>query len=198
MKLIIQYNKSKDVECWKRLVNSKDMFGHIFPNKVVLLNKRVILAKNKIDDFQLIWDSYSKFDEGIKKIYKHNPPKFLPCYINTTGFSMDNYPHYISISAACNTEKRIITMLVHELSHFIFRKYFANFCYSIGCSKDDIEEIKEIITVVNNDVFDKIEDKGYEVHAFYREKIRKAWKDGLDIEQIIILIQKLFKTSKAF
>lgn len=192
MKLIIQYNKNKDIECWKRLIESGSMFGLVFPEKIAISNEKIILAKKKIDNFQLIWDNYSDFDEGIKKIYKHNPPKSLLCYINTTGFSMDSYPDYISISATRDTEKKVITTLIHELSHFMFRKYFVDFCYSIGCSKKDIEEIKEIVTIINNDVFDKIEDRGYEVHDFYREKAQKAWKDGFDMEQIILLIKKLF------
>jgi len=190
-----KYNKKIDNECWNRIIKAQSMFGHDFPTAFSISEKDMTEAKNKTNKFQKIWDIYDKkydFDEGIKKIYQHPFPKNIICFINTSPYSMDNFAkNYISVSMKRDTPQKIITTTIHEASHFIFRKYYTNFCHRIGCNKEDVENIKEIITVINNFVFPGISDFGWKTHSDFREKIIKIWQKTKNIEKSIVQAKKL-------
>jgi hypothetical protein len=193
--ITFKYNKKIDEECWNRIIKAQSMFGHDFPTAFSISEEDVVETKNKTNEFQKIWDTYNKkhdFNKGIKKIYQHHFSKNLICYINTSPYSMDNFAkNYISISMRRDTPQKIITTTIHEASHFIFRKYYTDFCRKISCGEEDIENIKEIITAINNFVFPCISDSGWKTHSDFREKIIKIWQKTKNIEKSIILAKKL-------
>lgn len=196
--IIFRYDKKIDEECWDRLIRAGNLFGHSFPTSFDILGDDVREAIKKGKEFGKVWkDSNTNLVEGIRKIYGFNPPEELVCYINTSDYSMDNYEKgYVSVSTRCNTPEKIITTVVHEISHFVFRKNYTKFCLDIGCSSDDIENIKEIITVINNAVFKKVKDNHWGIiHAPYRENALKVWEDTFDIKKVIIVTKEMIKAN---
>lgn len=186
---IFKYDKKIDEECWNRITQAQNMFGHNFPSSFIISEKDIAEAENKTREFQKIWDDYDQkfnFNKGIKEIYKYDFPRGIICYINTSPYSMDNFAkNYISISIKRDTPQKMITTIIHEASHFIFRKYYTDFCHEISCTNEDIENIKEIITVINNAVFPNITDCGWKTHADYRKKILETWQENKDIKKAI-------------
>lgn len=192
--LTFKYNKKADEECWNRLIEAKSMFGMEFPRSFNITEKDIKIAEKKAKEFQNIWDkNCSDFDEGIKRIYNHNFPAEIMCFVNTTPYSMDCYEkRYISVSKDHGkTEEFFLMVVIHEASHFVFRKYYQDFCFSIGCSNKEVEDIKEILTVINNKIFKNINDSGYEVHKDLREKALLMWEKGADLKAIISEIKKI-------
>lgn len=163
------------------------MFGHKFPENFDITQKNINNAKKQVKYFQKIWsDNEKDFHRGIKKIYKHSFPEEITCYINTSPYSMDDYENgYIAVSMYRRTPKEIISTVIHEASHFMFRKYYTDFCRSIGCSRDNIEQIKEVITIINNAEFKNINDYGWKIHQKIRKKAQKIWLKTHDIKKVI-------------
>lgn len=183
----IKYNLIKDKECWKRIIQSKEMFGHKFPSSFNITQKDIKKAKKQVKYFQEVWDKKEKeFYKEIGKIYGHPFPKEMICYVNTSLYSMDNYEKgYISVSMYRGVPEKIISTIIHEASHFMFRKHYVSFCRSISCSQDDIENIKEIVTVINNIEFKGVKDYGWKIHKRIRGKTKKIWQRTHDIKQVI-------------
>ncbi len=185
--LTFKYDKSIDEECWGRIIKAGNLFGHDFPKTFFISENDILTAQEKAIEYQIIWNNYShNFNANLKKIYKYDFPAAVACYINSSPYSMDNYAsNYISISMKLATEEKIVSTIIHEACHFLFRKYYIEFCGSLGCSENEIEEIKEVITVVNNVVFPKVHDYGWKIHHDIREKVLVLWKRNEDIEKII-------------
>lgn len=163
------------------------MFGHKFPDSFKIDPERVEKAKKAISVFDEIINRPQRiqdFEKGIKKIYKHNFPDNFICYINTSPYSMDA-SGYISISVDRDSPVKIYSTFVHEACHYIFRKYYTDFCHKVGYSKQNIEDIKEIIAVINNIEFKGVEDYGWGVHQTARKRAKKIWQERSDIEEVI-------------
>ncbi|MBU0999203.1 hypothetical protein KKG24_02750 [Patescibacteria group bacterium] len=179
-----KYNKNIDKECWNRIIRAKEMFGHKFPKSFNIKKKDIKKAKEKTKEFQKIWNkNKTGFQKGVKKIYGHSFPRKIVCYVNTSPYSMDNFKkNYISISMY---RKDVVSTVIHEASHFMFKKYYTRFCHSIGCNQNDIEEIKEIMTVINNVEFKDVNDYGWRIHQKIREKAKKTWQETHNIRKVI-------------
>lgn len=122
----------------------------------------------------------------MMKIFRHEFPPRMPCYINTSPYSMDRYRKgYISISTERDTPERIISSIIHEASHFMFWKYEAAFCRRLGLRPREIDEVKEVLTVINNVVFSGVQDVGWRVHAQQRAAALKKWQQTEDIRAVI-------------
>jgi hypothetical protein len=192
--IIFKYDKKIDQECWDRLIEAENLFGHSFPKSFNILDSDIQQAIKKEEEFKKVWEDCNiNLNEGINKIYRFDPPKKLICYINTSDYSMDNYEKgYISVSMRRDTPEKMVTTIVHEISHFIFREYYIKFCLDIGCSLDEIENIKEIITVINNIVFNGVKDDHWEnIHALYRKNALQVWEDTFDIKKVILSIKDM-------
>ena len=173
--LSFKYDKKIDVHCWRRIIRAKKLFGHSFPTKFSISKKRITTAREMGKCFQKVWEKHDKkILNGVKKIYKHSVPTKLSIFINTSPYSMDGYPgKYISISIHAKKTRKILSSISHELSHFVFRQYFTKFCHNLGCTKDEIEKIKEILTVINNVEIPGVSDKGWQVHSNLRKWTKK-------------------------
>jgi len=182
-----EYNKRVDERCWKRIIQAKEMFGHKFPDSFNITQKDIDSAKKQAKYFRRVWKENERdFYKGIKKIYGYSFPKKIICYINTSPYSMDDYENgYISISMHRDTPEKIVTTIIHEASHFMFRKYYTDFCRNIGCGQNDIENIKEIITIINNVEFKNVNDYGWKAHQKMRKKTEKIWQAIHDIKKVI-------------
>lgn len=77
-----------------------------------------------------------------------------------------------------------ITTVCHETFHFQFLYYYVDFCKRQGLNKDQIEDLKESLTVLlNTEEFDNIiliEDIGYLHHQTLRKKMLNIWQKNKD------------------
>lgn len=193
-----KYNKNIDERCWRRIIKAKKLFGHTFPNKFDISETKIKAAQQKIKYFQKIWQKYDQeILNGLKKIYKYPCPTDLSIFINTSPYSMDGYPaRYISVSMMrAGTTQRIISSVSHELSHFLFRQHYTKFCRNLGSTKNEIEEIKEILTVINNIEIAEVLDKGWPVHSNLRKLTTRYWLTKPDIKSVIENLHKILKNS---
>ncbi|MEI7480568.1 MAG: hypothetical protein WCJ59_02975 [bacterium] len=154
------YNAKIDKKCTDDVNAQEHIFGEekktgVFPVTDDTVNSLGSVWTPEIDE---------KFKKGIHKIFKVDFPTDFTCYINSTPYSMD-IPQGISVSASTKTPIRTIC---HETSHFMFRKskykdlYFPNI---------DIEDAKEIFTIINNLYFKDImeaQDLGWK--NFWRDR----------------------------
>ena len=109
----------------------------------------------------------------------------MNCYINSSPHSSFNSKkNYLSISIMCK-KNRLVPTVLHEANHFIFRKHYDDFCFSIGCSKDDIDNIKEFVTIINDIIFYPMQDNGWEIHQKFRKRALAVWKNTEDIKKVI-------------
>lgn len=162
-----KYDVKIDKQCWKRINACKFIFGEKKRTQVYPVNQ------NTVKNFKKIWTPKidKKFREGIYRIFKIEFPKDFICYINSTPYSMD-IKGGISISASTNTPIRTIC---HESNHYMFRK--SNY-KKIYFPKYNIEDAKEIFTVVNNIYFQSImenQDIGWKKFWKKRYKLLIRW-----------------------
>ena len=125
-----------------------------------------------IGNFELIWTPKVEkiFLAKMHEIFKTDLPKNFKCFLNSTPYSMD-IEEGISISASTKTPIRTIC---HETNHFMFRKSIYKDKYF---SKVEIEEAKEIFTIINNIYFQEImenQDMGW----------KKFWKGRFNFLRI--------------
>lgn len=111
------------------------------------------------------------FLKGIKEIFGVDLPEDFKCYINSTPYSMD-LDNGVAITASSKTPIRSIC---HEVNHYLFRKsvYPSKFFPDL-----DIEDSKEIFTVVNNLYFQEImegQDVGWKKFWKARFRFLKTW-----------------------
>lgn len=166
-----KYNNKIDIECWERITKTNEIFGHKFPDDYIITKDMITEAEKAVVIFSKEWGDRD-IGKEIKEIFGKEMPD-ITCYINTSPYSMDKYPEYISISM--NRKKPTISIL-HEVSHYMFRDRFPN--------TPDIENVKEIITVINNDVF-KVKDYGWKIFKEQRGRALKVWQETKDIEKVI-------------
>ncbi len=184
---IFKYDKKIDTSCWKRVIKAGKLFGHSFLDSFYIDQSKIQIAKDRMKVYQQVWEPrHGAILEGIKKIYKHPCPKKIRIYINTSPYSMDGYPKkHISITFKAKTHRRILTSISHELSHFVFKKYYTDFCRKIGCGKGEMEEIKEILTVIKNIEFRGKLHKGWPIHSNLRRWAKKQWRKNRNLKSLI-------------
>ena len=167
------YNKQIDKECWRRLFDIKKAHGVMFPKTYTVTKQDIKEAKNVVIHLNyLLSDKMEDIKKGMYKIFKVEVPD-LKYYVTTAHYSMDKYPDYIAIS---KDRKNLLTSILHELNHFMLQKTFPDILHT--------EETKEIIEVVNIDVFG-IKDTGWPMYKEQRSKTLAIWKETFDIEKVI-------------
>ncbi|MFA5827149.1 MAG: hypothetical protein WC839_01460 [Candidatus Paceibacterota bacterium] len=153
------YNEEIDKKCRKNIDNCKLIFGEEKRTGIFPVNKKIL------EKFKSIWTPKieKNFSKKIFQIFETNLPKDFICFLNSTPYSMD-IEQGISISAST---KNPIKTICHEANHYMFRKSKYKSKYF---PKINIEEAKEIFTIINNIYFQDImesQDIGW----------KKFWKD---------------------
>lgn len=176
--MIFRYNKQVNKKYWESLIKHKEMFGIKFPKKISITKKDEIYAERKVQDFYVLWDKDKELREVIFKIYKYKLPKRLICYITTAETSaIDLKKKFILLSIYRNSAY-IPATIIHEFCHIAFLNKYSNFCKRLGYTNKGIQELKEILTVINNIEFKNIGDKGYLIHQNIRNKIKNLWLES--------------------
>jgi hypothetical protein len=184
-----KYDKKINKKAWESTLRHKEMFGMKFPNKVSIKKEDEILAKKRIENFSALWNKDKELRDGIFKIYGYTLPKILKCYVITTRTSavyLERKCILLSTKApSYNFYNPIVSTIIHEFSHIAFLDKWLNACLVLGYTKNGIQELKEILTVINNIEYKDIEDKGYSVHQKIREIVKTMWLGNKDLKEII-------------
>lgn len=155
-----EYNPAIDKQCWKRVNAKTHIFGTTKKTQKYPLNNETIKKLKKT------WTPLveKKFQKGVYQIFGVHIPKNFICYINSTSYSMDLAD---GISISTTTEAPIKT-ICHEINHYLFRKSIYK---KIFFPRKNIEEAKEIFTIINNIYFQdiiEVQDAGWKI--FWKER----------------------------
>lgn len=145
-------------------------------------NTKQSLSKewSKVED--LFFKKMEKFYE--KPIYF----KKITAYFTSLPICPYNFKeNWFMVSFLRSREQQILTVC-HELMHFMFIKYYRNYCLQKGLSKEQFEDLKESLTVFLNTEFKgivKVEDRGYLAHQKIREFLLKERKKTKNFQELL-------------
>ncbi|MBU3942619.1 hypothetical protein KKA24_01395 [Patescibacteria group bacterium] len=187
--MIFKYNKQINKKYWELLLKYKGMFGIKFPDKISITKQDEKMAKQKTIEISDYWNKDKELKENIFKIYKYELPKVLKCYIITTRTSatyLEKKCILLSMQVSSyNFSSPIPTTIIHEFSHIAFLDKYSNMCKKLGYTDNGIQELKEVLTVINNLEYKDINDKGYKIHQELREMVEKMWQANKSLIDII-------------
>ena len=183
--MIFEYNKQINKNYWNSLLKHKEMFGMKFPDRISITEEDEKMAKQKVSEFSALWDRDDELREKISKIYKYNLPETLECYIVTTKTSAIYLEKKCILLSMYRENIHISATIIHEFSHIAFLDKYRDICKELGYTKNGIQELKEVFTVINNLEFKDIEEKGYSVHQDIRKIVKKMWLETHNLEKII-------------
>lgn len=170
------YKKEIDDKCKIELKACDSIFGEKKKTETYLVDDNVVKK------FESIWteEINTIFEKGIEDLFGDCFPEDFTCFINSTPYSMD-FKEGISISASVATPVRTIC---HEANHYMFRKsaYKEKYFSSV-----DMEDAKEIFTIVNNLYFQDImenQDIGWKKFWKERFKFLAVWLKEKDFDII--------------
>lgn len=173
-----KYDEIIDRKCWERIIKEGayygKMFNIIFPRCYSITAAMQGKAKIKVKEFAQEWVDTGqevKITRAMFETFKQDIPDFF-CYINTSPYSMDSYPDFISISME---RKDFIASVWHETNHYMLRKCFPKLA--------NIEKIKEIVSVINYSW--GIKDVGWSIFKEARKKAFTVWHETKDINTVI-------------
>ena len=169
---ILKVNREKAIKLVKDYFRNQPRFNY---------KKRVITSEIKA--IEKIWKSREeKLFKTLEKITKR--PIFSP-YLKvyfTTMFicPYDEKDYKWFMLSMWHSIPFQITIICHEVFHFQFLNYYLNFCKKQGLNQNQIENLKESLTVLlNTEKFDNIilcQDSGYPEHQNLRRKIFNTWQ----------------------
>lgn len=87
------------------------------------------------------------------------------------------------------------TTITHELMHFQFHAFYWEKCQKMGLSEDQINTLKEALTVLLNEEFSDLlscPDGGYPQHKKLRSDLLKLWRKEKNLDKLIESAKKLF------
>ena len=180
-----EYNPKINKRVWQNLITKKEAFGLKFPDKISITEEDEKMAGKKALGFSLLWNRDKEMRVGIFKIYKYKLPRILKCYIVTTKTSAIYLEEKcILLSMHAPTDK-VPMIIIHEFSHIAFLEKWRDFCKKLGYTENGIQELKEILTVINNLEFEDVNDKRYVVHKDIRKIVKNMWPKSHDLEKIV-------------
>lgn len=159
-----KYDKIIDSECWQRVIDSNMVDRYVRDENAIEIAKKMA-SQFIINDEEI--------ESGFREIFKCDVPPIV-CYFTTCPYSMDKYPDYISVSAISKFDK--MGSFLHETNHYMLRHSRPN--------TPNIEEVKEIIAVVNEDVF-KVRDSYWKKYEEQRKIAMREWQKSRDIDKVI-------------
>jgi len=162
------------------------------PDKMALINETVNKGEKR---WQSVAKDYFSLLSGMLGVPIENFEKEYFAYFNFSSkcpFFGNTFMFNKYLDFADNT--------MHEIMHIEFLKEYKAYCKEKGLSNNQIDHLKEILTVLLNDSMKKLlsrPDRGYTKHQELRVKaleIRKESKDFPDfLDKMIALVKKEFK-----
>lgn len=183
--MIFKYDPKINKNYWESLLKYKGMFGMEFPDKISITKEDEQIAEKKVSEFSDTWNRDKEMINTIFKIYDYKLPKILKCYIVTTKTSAISLKKKCILLSIYRQDKYIPTTIIHEFSHIAFLYRWNDFCKKLGYTDNSIQELKEVLTVINNIEFKDIDDKGYSIHKDIRDIVKNMWLENHDLKRII-------------
>lgn len=183
---IFKYDNKIDDDNWERILNNGVGFDKRTLDDLKNFKRDIALCAKMVPEFESVWRVYeNKFLQKIGVIYSEQMPSKMHCYINSSPYSYFNInDNFISISA--HTKKnRIIPSMLHEINHWFFKKFYTDYCITLGYASQDIDLLKEILTAINDDVFWPMQDGYWEGDERYRFYALEIWKNTKDIKSVV-------------
>ncbi len=146
------------------------------------------IISEEVKALDRIWSKKEpEFFKILKKIFKKEvSSEKITAYFTTMficPYSNEDYKWFM-ISMWHNLPFQI-TIVCHELLHFHFLKNYTNFCKEKGLNEEQIENLKESLTVLlNTKEFNNlilVEDLGYPEHQELRKKILRVWEKDREL-----------------
>lgn len=217
---IIRFSKNleKDIRNWWE-ANNHLSYGFDFGNRCPSNIKRRIKGKkfpeiknylrNAIKKCYKYYPNWKEKNEKnilgmlkkiIKRLEKIHGKKFpVKCVdIFYTSFPRCSYgggkeKFWIQINTS--DEKYSLKILIHELMHLFFHKYYWQICKKQGLTEEETHDIKEAFTVIINEEFKDmyINDRGYDEHKQIRKYILQQWKKTKNFKKVLNLAIVYYK-----
>lgn len=130
------------------------------------------------------------------------PVSFVNIYytsIKRCPYGMEKEGFWIQLNGGGRDKDLMSSIIIHELMHLYFNRYYRHFCLENGLNREQTEDIKEAFTVVMNEEFKDLfnqKDKGYDIHKKLRTYILKQWKKSKDFKKTLISAIKFVKQNK--
>lgn len=220
MQLIFCEDIERDVENWRSsLVTQNNYVGDfrakylpkdILPEKIgdkeylrEYLDER-FYKTGKIIEFKTWLEANANSAEIQEDLERLMGVKFLSetitAYITALGlgrYHVQGDLFYVIYRSPERDRKMRITNIYHELMHFLFHWHYWDQCKEAGLSEQEINNLKESLTVLLNPVLEKRglpSDGGYPVHEELRKKWAALYKGNSDfpvfLEGAILLYKK--------
>jgi len=187
--VIFEYNKQANRRYWESLLKHREMFGMKFPDRVSITEEDEKMAEKRASEFHALWDRDDELREKTLKVYGYKLPEALKCYIVTTKTSaiyLEKKCILLSMhTSSYGFSNPVPTTIIHEFSHVAFLDKYSNICKELGYTENGIQEIKEVLTVINNVEYKNIDDGGYSVHKDIREIVKSIWLKTYSLKKII-------------
>jgi len=206
IKLKFIIDEKKDYYVWLSFFRNSNTFGednykdnkkifelmkktHYFP-EIFPIIKNKYYTKKQVNRFNVdfkkeIIINMPTIIKQLEEIHKKPfPKKIKSVHFYFTSFSRSPYNikenlFYMFVNRTILPNKKEYVELVnHELMHLFFHYYFEKKFIKKKISKEDINDIKEALTILIN-------DKGYEKHKTLRKEILKEWKKQKDFNKLI-------------
>ncbi len=202
-----RFDKEKDLKIWLEfvrdpIVNGRDTSKYLSKEEQEILkmpkNKQKEFIRKHIDQYytkeykdSFLIDTKQKInkpkEEIIKRLEKihdkkipvndivvyYNTYNICPYFYNKTKKASGFY-----VSRFVMDINHEINVFIHETMHVFFHCYFWSYCVKKGLNKEQINDIKEAVSVIINHEFKDIisnEDIGYPNHKKLRKIIEKEW-----------------------
>lgn len=202
---------AKDKDLWG--LNWEDQVAHI-PNDLMkgIIKASHIKAQKKVEYFlstqkirKYKQNVREKETEAIKAIWRGIEKKYFKILSEITQKPIykKNFDCYLTTGLMCPYNEKeswfmvsmwhsipiSITIICHELMHLQFLHYYKNYLKKKGLKKDQIEELKEALTILlNGKEFEEIilcDDSGYPKHQKLRKKLQKIWAREKDFQKFL-------------
>lgn len=214
VKIKIKFSKDldKDARNWWE-ANNRLSYGYDFGKKCPLEIKKKVKGKkwkdvknylkNTIKKYYKEYPDWKRINEKnikpywgqiIKRLEKIHNRKFPVKAVTIFYTSSPRCPYgggsknfWIQIHTHKKNKKALLEILVHELMHLFFHKYFWQVCKKSELNEEQIHDIKESFSVLINEEFKdlKLQDRGYDSHKKLRRFILKEWKKSKNFEKVL-------------
>lgn len=204
---MFRYNKKIDRWSHKMISNINNVWGMQIDKMPIRKIKTLPLLKDYLDKFlkKNHKQIFNKLNKIFKTTYSSDSFKY---YLNTTSVSLYNpLERFISISPN-HSFTRYPTVIIHELFHIFFYLYLTsdkflkdNRLKSIEqlLTREELNEVKEIITIIINHEFNNLidyPDSGYPKHSHLRKIAEKIWLRDKNFQKFITRFIQVYKKDR--
>ncbi len=144
------------------------------------------------------WEKRQKiFTSNCEKLIKRKIDfSLIKVYFTTLTICPYRYPYWFMVSLKEGLEHQLY-IIYHELFHFIFIKYYKDYCLKQGLSVNQFEILKEALTVFLNlssfKSINTVRDRGYPAEKILREIIIQEYLKSKSFKKTIVKAIKWLK-----